>query len=60
MARDPKAGDTRKNQGRWEIFDPDLGQEGQFTTVGTEDLEKAKWYLNRLIETVTGEEYNGV
>jgi len=27
---------------------------------GTEDLEKAKWYLNRLIETVTGEEYNGV
>jgi len=27
---------------------------------GTEDLEKAKWYLNRLIETVSGEEYNGV
>jgi hypothetical protein len=27
---------------------------------GTEDLEKARWYLNRLIETVTGEEYNGV
>ena len=27
---------------------------------GTEDLDKAKWYLNRLIETVTGEEYNGV
>ena len=40
MARDPKAGDTRKNQGRWEIFDPDLGQAGQFKTVGTGDLEK--------------------
>ena len=27
---------------------------------GTEDLEKARWYLNRLIETKVGEEYNGV
>lgn len=27
---------------------------------GVEDLEKARWYLNRLIETKVGEEYNGV
>jgi len=27
---------------------------------GVEDLEKARWYLNRLIETQIGEEYNGV
>jgi len=27
---------------------------------GTEDLEKARWYLNRLIETKVGEDYNGV
>ena len=27
---------------------------------GVEDLEKARWYLNRLIETKVGEQYNGV
>lgn len=27
---------------------------------GTEDLEKAHWYLNRLIEVQVGEEYDGV
>ena len=27
---------------------------------GVEDLEKARWYLNRLIETKVGEEYNSV
>jgi hypothetical protein len=27
---------------------------------GVEDLEKARWYLNRFIETKVGEEYNGV
>ncbi len=27
---------------------------------GVEDLEKARWYLNRLIEIKVGEEYNGV
>ena len=27
---------------------------------GTEDLEKAHWYLNRLIEVQVGEDYNGV
>ena len=27
---------------------------------GVEDLEKARWYLNRLIETKVGEHYNGV
>jgi len=27
---------------------------------GSEDLEKARWYLNRLIEVQVGEDYNGV
>ena len=27
---------------------------------GVEDLEKARWYLNRLIEQKIGEQYNGV
>jgi len=27
---------------------------------GLEDLEKAQWYLNRLIETKIGDEYDGV
>lgn len=27
---------------------------------GVEDLEKARWYLNRLIEIKIGEQYNGV
>jgi len=27
---------------------------------GVEDLEKARWYLNRLIEIKVGEQYNGV
>ena len=35
----PQAGETRKEQGRWEIFDPSMGSEGEFVTVPTNRLE---------------------
>jgi len=36
----PQAGETRKEQGRWEIFDPSMGSEGQFVPVPTNRLEE--------------------
>ena len=36
----PQAGETRKNQGRWEVFDPSMGQQGEFVTVPTNRLEE--------------------
>ena len=36
----PQAGETRKEQGRWEIFDPSMGSEGEFVTVPTNRLEE--------------------
>jgi len=36
----PQAGETRKNQGRWEVFDPSMGSNGEFVTVPTNRLEE--------------------
>ena len=35
-----KAGDTRINQGRYEVFDPSMGSDGEFVTVPTGRLEE--------------------
>jgi hypothetical protein len=36
----PQAGDTRINQGRYEVFDPSMGSNGEFVTVSTNRLEE--------------------
>ena len=36
----PQAGDTRINQGRYEVFDPSMGSNGEFVTVPTNRLEE--------------------
>ena len=36
----PQAGETRINQGRYEVFDPSMGSNGEFVTVPTNRLEE--------------------